>query len=174
MIKTDELESTIGKYYKNVPHLPKEARTWLADNVWWLAWIGAALSIVGLVVVIPAFLAAVSLTTYVSSVYTPYYNAAGGLGWFSLVVSLIGYVVTTALLIAAVKPLKAQSKKGWTFIFWSYITNFILNIVSAVVVFSFYNIFTSIVSAAIAGYFLYEIRSHFVTHHKAAHKAEKK
>ncbi len=171
------LEKTIGGWYKNVPHLPKGGQQWLADNVWWLALVGAILSVLGLFVVIPALLIALAFTSAVTTVtpYSVYYsNDVAGIVWLSLLVGLVSYIVTAVLLALAVNPLKAKSRKGWEFLFLSYLINFVLGVVSSLVLLNFSGIIGAAVGAAVGGYFLYEIHSHFVAKHKVAHKASAK
>ena len=179
MTALGELETTLGGWYKSAPHLPKNGQKWLADNLWWLALIGAVLSILGLLVVIPAFFATLAVTSYVTggvSTYysSTYYNSLGGLYWLSLLVSLVSYIVTTILLALAVNPLKAKSKKGWEFLFWSYLANFAFSVVSAIVIVNIPGVIGSIIGVAVGGYFLFEVRSYFGAKHKVSAKPETK
>jgi hypothetical protein len=169
MADTKDLEATIGGWYEamKLPHLPKEGQKWLANNVWWLALIGAILSVLGLLAIVPLFLLAVGIGAAVSVVTVAY----SGLFWLSSLITVVAYIGTTILLIMAINPLKAKAKRGWQLLFWSYLINFAFAIVSGLIVFSVMSIVTSLIGAAIAGYFLYEIRGYFGAHHKHA-KAE--
>lgn len=177
MADTSNLEATIGGWYEkmNLPHLPKEAQKWLANNVWWLALVGAILSVLGLLAIVPLFLLSLSITTIaVGAVGAVGYS---GIFWLSALISVVSYVATTVLLFMAVNPLKTKAKRGWQLLFWSYLINFGLAVVSNLVVLNIVSVITSLIGAAIAGYFMYEIRGYFGAHHKVdakkAHGAAK-
>ncbi len=152
-----KLEVTIAKWYESLPHLPKEAREWLATNAWWLTLIGVIvgsmgiLSVLFLTVLTGAFLAALG----------------GGVGaaigifvLFAVLASLALNVVAVFLGGMAINPLKAMQKKGWTLMFA------MLLLVTAAMIVS--NVFTNLIGlvwgllwAAVGGYFLFELRSYF-------------
>jgi len=171
MTNTGNLEATIGGWYEkmNIPHLPKDGRKWLADNVWWLSLVGAILSMLGLVAVVPLFLAAIAIGTIatVTIASVPTYS---GLFWLSALITVISYVGTTILLFMAVNPLKIKAKRGWKLLFLSYLINFGLAVVSNLVAWSVIGVVSALVGAVIAGYFLYEVRDYFGAHHKLAAK----
>ncbi len=174
MAKNNDLEAVIGNWYKNAPHLPKNAQVWLADNIWWLALIGAVLSILGLLVVIPVLMGAATLTAYHSGLSVLHGPSVGSALWLGLVISLVGYIVTTVLLTLSVSPLKIKAKRGWELLFWSYLANFVLNLASALIVYNLFNVLMAVVSASVAGYFLYEINDYFGVRKKTAQKSHKK
>lgn len=176
MKQVRELENKLHGWYKGAPHLPKEAQHWLADNVWWLALIGAILSALGLFIVIPLLLAALALTTAVAPFAAGYgyYPDVIGLGWLATTLSLISYVATGILLAMSVSPLKVKAKKGWELVFLSYLVNFGLSILGAVVTFSIVGVFGAFIGAAIGGYFLFEIYSYFGAKAKAEPKVAAK
>ena len=49
-----KIEKTMAGWYGNVPHLPPNIQKWLADNVWWLAGIGAILGAIAFFGIISA------------------------------------------------------------------------------------------------------------------------
>jgi len=155
MTRKFELEEIIEGWYKNVPHLSKPSRQWLAGNIWWLALVGAVVSACGLLVVVPALLAAFD---------SSYYSAMSGGAWLSAVLMLAGYVVTTVLLGLSVRPLREKVRSGWKFLFWSVLVSAILNALSALFVYNLYNAFMAVVSAGVAGYLLFEMRDSFAVH----------
>lgn len=174
MKQVRELEKKLSEWYKGAPHLPKEAQQWLADNVWWLALIGAVLSALGLFVVIPALLGALALTTgFAPYAGYSYYPNAIGLAWLGIAVSIVSYIITGVLLALSVNPLKAKLKKGWEFIFLSYLVNFALGIAGALVTLNIFGVFGPIIGAVIGGYFLFEIYSYFGAKVKAESKPKK-
>lgn len=180
-MNTRKLETTVGGWYKaaNVPHLPKNGQKWLAENVWWLALIGAVLSVLGLLAIFPLFLAAIAVTS-IATTATLGYSVVGagyaGLFWLSALIGIVSYVATTILLIMSISPLKARAKKGWQLLFLSYLLNFALAVVSDLVVLNIFGIIGALIGAAIAGYFLFEIHEYFGAKHKAEkhHTAEAK
>ena len=173
MKQVRELENKLHGWYKGAPHLPKEAQQWLADNVWWLAIIGAVLSAMGLLVVVPLLLGALALTTVVAP-YAGYYSGFVGLAWLGILISVASYIATGILLAMSVNPLKAKAKKGWELVFLSYVVNFGLSIVGAVIAINVFGVLGAVIGAAIGGYFLFEIYSYFGAKSKAEHKIETK
>jgi len=170
------LEKTIAEWYKSAPHLPKGGREWLADNVWWLALVGAILSVLGLFTIVPLFLAALALTAAVVPYAVTYYQGAFGIAWLGFLISIVSYIATALLLAVAVKPLKVKSKKGWDFLFLSYVINFGLSVIGALVALNVFGVVGALIGAAIGGYFLFEIYEYFGVKHKSEPKkvAEKK
>lgn len=168
MAKKFKLEETVGQWYGNVPHLPSDARQWLSDNLWWLALIGAVVSAAGLLAVMPLLNATVSI--YDSS----YYTSISGVSRFSVFITLVGYIATVVLLALAVRPLKAKSLLGWRLLFWSFVVNTVLNVLAALLVYNLFTAFMSVVSAAVAGYLLFEVQGHFGIHRKAKIVKKKK
>ncbi len=177
MTNLNKLESTVEGWYKSagLPHLPKNGQQWLADNVWWLALLGAILSVLGLFVIVPFFLAAIAVTSIATTATLGYSVVAttyGGLFWLSALVGIVSYVATTILLLMSVSPLKVKARKGWQLLFWSYLLNFALAVVSDILVLNLFGIVGALIGAAIAGYFLFEIHSFFGAKHKVEKHAK--
>lgn len=150
------LEKTLGQVYKSAPHLPANARKWLADNVWWIALIGVVLSVLGLLVLVPLFLTALGLSVFVAASGYSY----GVNGTWALL-SLISLVATTVLMAMAISPLKVKAKKGWTLLFISALVSLVFSVVVDILAFDVFGIVTTALWAAIAGYFLFEIHDQF-------------
>lgn len=172
----EKIEDTVASWYDRMPHLPKEWRDWLAGNVWWLALVGAVVSALGLIVIVPALTTALDVAHYgesLRSMYgSSYYDQYGGMAWFSLMLGMFGYIVSTILLSLSVNNLKDKKKLGWRLLFWSYAANFVLNVIGAVVLMRPYSALMSVASAAVGAYFLVEIRNYFGAHTRK--KAKKK
>lgn len=159
------LETTIGRWLKNVPHLPIAGQKWLATNVWWIVLVGAILTGVSLLFAIGGLLTLISLLGAVSSVY---YVAGAGITAWSIVVAVIGLVFTVIqgiLLAIAVQPLKAKQKKGWVILFASWLVGTLSVVLGAVMSGSIFGFISGIlfgaIGIAISGYFLYEIHGQF-------------
>jgi hypothetical protein len=177
MATASSLETTIGGFYKSVPHLPKTGREWLADNVWWLALVGAILSTLGALVLIPVFFAALtvtSLATGIANTYGPAMtNVYDGLFWLSTLIGIAALVIRALFLFMAFGPLKLKKKRGWTLLFWAYLIGFALSVVGDLVTLNVLSVVVDIIAAGIAGYFLFEIHGLFGAKHKE-HKVEAK
>ena len=153
-----KLETIVGGWYKNVPHLPKNGQDWLATNVWWLTLIWVVLGALGLLALLPLLALANGAWFMVGMG-----GAAGsyfGLGTIFYVVIAIVSIVVGAL---AISPLKAQHKRGWSLLFLAVM----IDVFSRAVQFVFdYNLFSfvwSLLEIAVGLYFLYEIRNRFIT-----------
>lgn len=173
MANGKDIEATIGGWYENVPHLPKEGRTWLADNVWWLALIGAVLCAFGLFTALPLlFLLLVGSVPTTVSFYGTDVSRLNGFYQLSILITLVSYVTTTVLLALSIRPLKNRTRRGWELLFWAYLINFICAIAGAIISLSASNLLGAVIGAAIGGYLLFEIRSYFVVKHRPAEKAK--
>jgi hypothetical protein len=157
------LEKTLDGLYKNTPHLPAGGRQWLGDNIWWIALIGAVLSVVGLLTVVPFILAVMgigaSLGEPIYNMYAP--GASFGLYWLTALIAVVNIAASALLLSMAVNPLKAKAKKGWTLVFLSLLISFILTVISDIIIIDIVSIFFTTLWAAIGGYFLFEIHDQF-------------
>lgn len=162
------LENTVAGWLKPVPHLPKGAQKWIAENVWWIVLIGVVLSAIGLLISLAAFLGALALVGSYGAVYGGVVASSyvGG-GWvLSGILSLVFTVALIALLATAISPLKAMKKKGWTTLFLITLLDAVYVVLSAVlslnVIGFIFGIIFGAIGLAIASYLLFEIRSHFV------------
>lgn len=176
-----QLEGMIEGWLKKVPHLPKGGQKWLAENVWWIALIGAIAYGISVLV-------SLSTLAYLSSTAYALYLVPGFGAWSTIltVVNLIFYVVLALLLALSIKPLKDMTKKGWTLLFMVLLVDIVALVIGSLLsfiqgisfsgtgVFAFTGlifslIFGGIFAAAVA-YFLFEIRSHFAHVSKGAAK----
>ncbi len=156
------LEKTLSEYYAKAPHLPADARNWLASNVWWLAIVGIVLSVFAILSVVGIVFAAFGLSAYfASSMYSPYADVAFNAVWIAALIGLVSLVVTTALLAMAVNPLKSKAKKGWTILFVIALISLVLQVAGDILSFNIPGIIVAVFWAAIGAYFLFEIRGEF-------------
>ena len=159
-----KLERTILGWVKDVPHLPIGARKWLADNIWWLAVIGAVLTGISVLVLIGALFT--NLST-LSSPIISYYASSTFVGWLVVTTAVsLAFAVAEGLLLAfSITPLKEKQKKGWVLLFAVWLLGILSVVVSAILtlnVLSFLgNIIFGAVWVAISGYFLFEIHGQF-------------
>lgn len=170
-----KLESTVGNWVKNVPHLPANGQRWLGQNVWWIVLIGAILSGIALLFAIGALFTLIALLGAVSATYyVPGVAGIGALGIIGSVVGLVFLVLQGLLMAIAVGPLKRLQKKGWVLLFTVWLINILAVVVNSVLTFSVGGFLVGIlfgaVGAAISGYFLFEIRGQFAHTTKAATK----
>lgn len=171
------LEKQAAGWYKQLPHLPAEVRSWLGNNVWWLVLIGVVLMTLGLLVLIPLTLAALGLSALIgtaSLLGTYNYTYDGGLGivWLSALVTFIGSLVVVVLTAMAVGPLKAKSKKGWSLLFLTALVNLLFAVAGDILALSVVGIVGSLLWTAVEGYFLFEIRDEFGRKVAAKHAAD--
>ena len=158
------LERRILGWVKDVPHLPNDVQAWLGRNIWIVVMVG---SIIGAVATFFQFISWLSFMQLVNSPASPLYIYGGVAGW-SIAVNIISYVFTALLLVitfASVKPLKAQSKKGWVILFVAWLTFIATTVISAVLSLSAFTFILTLLLgatfAAISGYVLFEIHTYF-------------
>lgn len=171
-----QIERKVLEWTKGLVHLPKSARTWLGENVWWIvavivviSAIAALFSLVGLIGILS--LDTVARAYYASSVFTTWALVTGVIGLFFTVVEVI-------LMGMAVQPLKAKQKKGWVLLFATWLVGVVAVVVNAILTlnplgFILGMIFGAIWSAII-GYFLLEIHGEFAHVEKSRGTKKKK
>jgi hypothetical protein len=178
MESVHKLEKTIAEWYKNVPHLPKNIHTWLADNAWWIVAIGAVLSALGAFTVLSATLFVGSVLTGAGYGYSSVAGAAvasaTGVALVAALLSVASLVVSAVLFGLAVSPLKAHKKKGWDYVFAAELIAVAVSVVSVVVSFNVGGLVSAVVGAAIGFYFLFEVRGHFGGHIAGTKKVAEK
>lgn len=166
------LEKQAAGWYKQLPHLPAEVRTWLGNNVWWLVLVGVVLLGLSLLALIPLVLTALGLSAVLGASLLGSYSYAGGLAWVSVLFALATAVAVLVLFLLAVSPLKAKSKKGWSLLFLSLLVALVFDLASDIVNMSVFGVVTSLLWAAVEGYFLFEIRDEFGRKVTAKHAAD--
>jgi uncharacterized membrane protein HdeD (DUF308 family) len=174
MESVHNLEKTVAGWYKDVPHLPKGAQKWLAENAWWLVAIGALLAALSLLALIPLVLFAFGLSTAFGGVAAMggYNYTVGAFAWLSVLVSLVTLGFYAVLSGMAITPLKAHKKRGWDLLFLIFIIEVASSVLTLVVSFNIGSLIGGLISAAIGAYFLFEIRGYFGV--KVNEKAETK
>ncbi len=163
MESLSKLEKMVQGWLKPLPHLPESARKWIATNIWWLELIGVIILALSGVTLIGSILFSLGLAAAVLGagvVYT-------GLATLSAVVSLIFMVASVVVMAMAISPLKNLKKRGWDLLFLALLINCASIVLSALFNFNFASflssIFSGAIGVAIGAYFLFEIRSYFVS-----------
>jgi len=159
-----KLEHTIGGWLKNAPHLPVDARKWIATNSWWIVTVLTVLDAIAIVILITSVLGNMAV---IGSTVASYYVSTTFLTVTLIrsIVSLVFCVIEFILLIMAIRPLREKQKKGWVLMFGVLLLGAVSAVVSALITLSVFNFIQSIIFSAlwlaISAYFLFEIRSEF-------------
>lgn len=159
MESLQKLEATVGEWYKNMPHLPKNGQRWLAENAWWIVLVGVILGAIGAIGLLMVTLAAGAILTGAFGVY------GAALGGVAFVAALVGVAFMAAYVIVAglaISPLKAMQRKGWSLLFLTVVINVAALALDFVFTFNLFKLVWGLVMAAVGAYFLYEVRDYFV------------
>ena len=169
MDKINKLELKVASWYKDLPHLPLDLQKWLATNVWWLACIGLILGGLAVFTIISATLLAGAVLTGVAGAVGA---AVGGIALIAVLLSSVFAIIDLVIIGAAIMPLKARAKKGWTLLIITVIINVLSVIVGLILSPDIVGAIWSLLMTAVGTYFLFEIRHLFgatqpVKHHEA-------
>ena len=166
MFSINKAENMIGSWLKTVPHLPKVAQKWIAENSWWIVLVGVIASAIAILTGIGAISAYMSWVGN-APVYSGYYvTSPYGSGWIiGSVVSLVFSILIVILLATAITPLKLLKRKGWDRLFLVLLVDAASVVVNSVLSFNvigfIFGIIFGAIGLAISAYFTYEIRSYF-------------
>jgi hypothetical protein len=161
MAQLDTLETKLDEILrKKAPaQLPPGGRAWLARNVWWMSLIGG-ISLLWTVMALWQTGHAVDRGAETLAYWAgqPYVHHLGP-GYY---LSLLAFGATGVIFLLAATNLKEQRRSGWKYLFYA----ILLEVLAAVfILFSEYGGFSdfigSLLSAAIGGYFLFQIRDYF-------------
>lgn len=157
-----KIENMVAKWLKPLPHLPIAGQKWIATNVWWIELVGVILLGFSGIALIGTLTMALGFTATFWGV-----AAFSGFAALSSGLSLLFLVASIILMAVAISPLKALKKKGWDLLFIVLLINVASIVISAITSFNAVTFITSILSGAIGiavgAYFLFEIRSYFVS-----------
>jgi hypothetical protein len=141
------LENTLNEYFgKKAPALPVNIKELLVKFAPWL-------SVIGVVISIPALLALVGLGGIVA-ITAPLGGVSGIQAGFGYTISMIFLVATVVLEALAIPGLFAKSKAGWKMMFYSVLVSAVGSILSM-------NIVSAIIGFAIGCYFLFQVREYY-------------
>ncbi len=153
----EDIEKAGSELFKQVPHLPKNAREWIVANAWWIVLIGVILSVLSVLSLVPILTGA----SLLSSIYAPYAAASTGKFILAAWVSLAFLAVVTYLEATAIAALKAKQKKGWDLVFLALLVSVVSSVVYFVITFEVSSLFGAVLGAVVGGYFLFETRDGF-------------
>jgi hypothetical protein len=159
------LEALLAPIFKSLPSLPEGVKNTII-KIW--PWAALALGILQMFAVLGLWQmghvanAWVNYANELSAVTgQPTTYSLGIFYWLGLAMLALDGL----LLLCAFAPLRAGKKSGWNLLFLSAIINLVYGIV---IVFDGYygawsNLFGSLIGSAIAFYFLYQVRDHYVS-----------
>ena len=159
------IERTIAGWLKDVPHLPKVARSWMGENLWWIAAIFAVLAGFGALGLVVAFFANLA---NLGNPYVSYYVSTTFAAWevVRVAVSLVFTVLGAVLLASAVNPLKEKQKKGWSLLLVTVLLGLVSTFVGAILTLSPLGLIGDLIFGtlwiAVGTYLLFEARTEFV------------
>lgn len=159
-----QIERRVLEWTKGLAHLPKPARVWLGENVWWIV---AVVVVISTIAALFTLVGLIGILSVVGTIAQAYYASSVFTTW-ALVTGLVGLVFSIAEVILmgmAVQPLKAKQKKGWVLLFATWLVGIVAVVVNSILTlnplgFILGVIFGAIWSAVI-GYFLFEIHGQF-------------
>lgn len=151
-------ETTIAGWFAQAPHMSKSGRTWLVKNIWWMALVGAIIGAVGLVVTMIG-------TLFAGALLSTFGGFVGALIAAPLVLAILiasaAAIATVVLLFVAVSPLKEGQRRGWTLLFIAILLQVAVEALTLILTFNVFEVVWGLLFAAIAAYFLFEIREQY-------------
>jgi hypothetical protein len=131
----------LGNIYSNLPKFSPELKAFVVKILPWLVGIGGIL------------ITFASIAEIVGSPFLSIFTLNGGAKIFQtlLIVNVIG-IIQGVLMIAAFRPLRRDTKKGWRLVLWSQL----LWIASALITLS-----PSVILGIVFLYPLFQVRSHY-------------
>ncbi len=139
-----EFIAKVEEPFKNFPHLPKNIIEILVGFAPWFALLGAILGLLfGPVIALLSVFSLLSLNPLVVL--------------FTVVAAILS-IVDTILLFMAYTPLKNHQLKGWVYVFWAEMANFVVSILG-IFTGSAASAVGSVIGLLIALYVLFEIKS---------------
>lgn len=154
------LEQKMAEWYKPMPRLPRDAQKWLAENIWWIVLVGVVCGAIALVSVFFFTLLAGTLLTAFGGGFGA---LLGVLIFMSVLTSVIAGGIGLVLGGLAIMPLQEMRRKGWTLLFMTLLIQAASIILSNVLSMNLPMLIWGLLWVAVGGYFLFEIRSYFVS-----------
>lgn len=162
MKELNKLENKVASWLKPLPHLPAAAKKWLAVNIWWIQLVGIViLGITGFTILGALILAMGATVTFW---IVPKFSTASIFAPFISLLLKFGIIVLMSL---AIGPLKNLKKKGWDYLFLALVISAAASVFDSLTSFNasgfISNVLSSAVAVGVGAYFLFEIRSYFVS-----------
>jgi hypothetical protein len=141
------LENTLNEYFgKKAPALPTNIKELLVKFAPWL-------SVIGVVLSLPALLALVGLGGLVA-ITSPLGGVSGVQQGVGYLISVVFLIITVALEGLAIPGLFAKSKAGWKMMFYSILVSAVGSLLGM-------NIVSAIIGLAVGCYFLFQVREYY-------------
>lgn len=140
----NQIESALEDIFKKVPALPPNAIDTVVRIIPWLALIFGILGILGAFFRGFGILSVLAPSAVLAGTY-PY----GRLG----IITIIGGLVASIMMLIAFPGLKAGKMGGWTLLFWSEVVNAVTSIIGFSI--------GSVIGTAIAFYLLFQIKTKY-------------
>ena len=142
-----QLESTLEEYFgKKAPALPQGVKDFIVK-------IAPYLTIIGLILTIPAILLLVGLGSF-ATVLAPIGGAQSVTSVPTMWVGILLLIPVVVLEAMAVPGLFAKKISGWRYVFWAQLISLVSNLVQL-------NIIGAIIGAIIGFYFLFQIKNSY-------------
>jgi hypothetical protein len=161
-------ENMVARLLKSAPHLPKNAQKWIVDNSWWIVLIDVIVSAISVLIAINAIAAYMTFVGNVGSYSGLYAISPYPSGWIiGSIITLVFSVVTIIILATSITFIKETKKKGWDRLFIVLLIEAVSIVLGAILTLSILgfilNIIFGAIGLAIGTYFVFEIRSYFVS-----------
>lgn len=165
----DKVEDYVALWYKNLPHIPKNGRQWLSDNIWWVVLIFVVISAFGVFnLLFLVFIGGLLSTALGGAIGAALSGVAVLVAMLTLGLSIINIIIGSL----AVGPLKSRRKKGWSLLLLGLIVSAASGVVAILFTSDFISLVRDLLVVAIGGYFLFEIRDYFDTSGASFSKAD--
>lgn len=141
--------SKLEKYFKNLPHLPKEFKEVLVNSAPWFTIVAVVLNLAG------------AVRNLSNAIDNSIWTLSGSMGMHRLYlfVVAISQLISAVILFYAYKPLVSKKLLGWVYIFWIMIIGILITAVGLVLGIS--NIFWTILGAMFGLYFIFELKTFY-------------
>lgn len=159
-----QLEHTVLRWFKGIPHLPASVQKWIGDNVWWIAAIATVLTAISTLWLLVSVLG--SLSTLASPIVT-FYVSTTFVAWVIIKssIALLFVALECVLLATAIVPLKEKQKKGWVLLFAAWLVSAVSVVINSIVTLNPLGFITNLILGglwtAVFAYFLFEIHGRF-------------
>lgn len=153
------LEKSLDGMYKKWPQLPEGFKKWLANNVWWLALVGAILSALSVLTSWNYASQVSRVDDFARSYGVDLYNGGSSTYWW---IMMAASAVEAVLLFMAFQKLKEHKKDGWNLLFYTSLVSVGATVLTA---FMSKSVVGTLIGAAIGAliswFFLFAVRSKF-------------
>jgi hypothetical protein len=141
------LESWLAPIFAKLPHLPQGGRKFLVQVAPWLALIFGILGLLSL-----AGAGALGL------LLSPMLILGGGMQSLAFFIAVVLGIISAILALLAFNPLREMRKKGWSYMFYS----FVINAIGTLIGFAFATDgFSGLIGIIIGAYIIFEVRESY-------------